>query len=496
MSDVAIRSVLVVDDEPLFVRSLADGLKSAGERDGFVVRTATNGSDAILAMQSEPVDLVLTDLRMAGVDGFQLISWMISNKKAVPVVVMTAMPSIEARLQLRDSGVFTVLQKPVDLAEVHKCIVTELGARRARVEGLAVSAFLQLVSMERVSCILTIRSGAKVGHMGIVGGDLVHADFEEREGISAAHFLVGLPEAVIEMVEREDVRQTGLRVPLAEVVLDALRSHDELARGKGSITSPPAALDVDLEFDLLKSVRPPAVPDPETTPPPPAVVSALAATRVPLFDVPATNGSPESSKALSTPHGAGSRPLVRRAWPGSESEEKLEPPTPEEAPAASALASSAATRLPSVVPVTAPLAPAPSVPVTVKKEIEMNVISVEKANAAVNKLRETLGVGLVATDVWNVEDGMPIAGFNSQPVATALFNRITDLISETLSESGFPALNKYYMLDLAGDKLVVVIPLGKYRAGMLVDKKKAQLGLIVSVALPKYVNGLEEAIRG
>lgn len=126
----------------------------------------------------------------------------------------------------------------------------------------------------------------------------------------------------------------------------------------------------------------------------------------------------------------------------------------------------------------------------------MNVISVEKANIAVTKLRESLGAGLVATDVWNVDDGMPIAGFNSQPVATALFNRITDVISETLAESGFPALNKYYLLDLEGDKIVVVIPLGKYRAGMLVDKKKAQLGVVVSVALPKYVNGLEEAIRG
>lgn len=126
----------------------------------------------------------------------------------------------------------------------------------------------------------------------------------------------------------------------------------------------------------------------------------------------------------------------------------------------------------------------------------MNVISVEKVNVAVTKLRESLGAGLVSTDVWNVDDGMPIAGFNSQPVATALFNRITDVISDTLAESGFPALNKYYLLDLEGDKIVVVIPLGKYRAGMLVDKKKAQLGVVVSVALPKYVNGLEEAIRG
>jgi hypothetical protein len=130
------------------------------------------------------------------------------------------------------------------------------------------------------------------------------------------------------------------------------------------------------------------------------------------------------------------------------------------------------------------------------KEQKMNVINIDKANNAVNKLRETLGTGLIATDVWSVDDGMSIAGFNSQPVATALFNRITDLITETLSESGFPLLNKYYLLDLDGDKLAVILPLGSYRAGMLVDKKKAQLGVIVSVALPKYITSLEEAMRG
>ena len=52
------------------------------------------------------------------------------------------------------------------------------------------------------------------------------------------------------------------------------------------------------------------------------------------------------------------------------------------------------------------------------------------------------------------------------------------------------------MLDLEGDKIVVVVPLDRYRAGMLIDKKKAQLGVVVSVALPKFVNALEDAIRG
>jgi DNA-binding response OmpR family regulator len=402
MSASDVKHVLVVDDEQLFLRSLSDGLAPLGKRDGFVVRTAANGRDAIAALETEPVDLVVTDLRMPEVDGFQLVSWMVGKKPSVPVVVMTALPSLEASVQLRESGVFTVLQKPVELADVHKTIVAELSAKRARVEGLAVAAFLQLVSMERVTCHLTIRSGERVGRMGIVAGDLVYADFEERDGLAAAHALIGLPDVAIEMLERDDVRQAGLRVPLAEVVLDALRTHDENSRGKGALTAPPAGpSEVDIEFDVMKSVRPQPLPEIE------APVIAIE-----------------------------------------------------------------------------------------NKETKMNVISVEKANAAVNKLRESLGAALVATDVWSVDDGMPIAGFNSQPVATALFNRITDMITETLSESGFPSLNKYYLLDLEGDKSVVILPLGKYRAGMLVDKKKAQLGVVVSVALPKFVAGLEEAIRG
>ena len=504
MSRSETKQDLVVDDEPLFLKSLADGLAPFGEREGFVVHTAHNGQDAILTLQARPIDLVLTDLRMPGVDGFQLIAWMIGQKKSTPVVVMTALPSLEARVQLRESGVFAVLQKPVDLADVHRCIRAELDARRARVEGLATSAFLQLVSMERVSCVLTIRSGPRVGTMHISGGDLVHAELDDKEGLAAAHALVGLPDSAIDMVERDDVRSSGLRVPLAEVVLDALRTHDEQARGRGSITSPPAPpQDVDIEFDIMKSVRPPAMDKP--TPPPPARPSTVPPQAKPTSSPrpPSVAPAPPSAApkpASVAPSSTARPPRAKFVWPE----------VPDNGPVVSPVAAGTpATPPPAPAPVSAPPSEAPKPPppealepeprapsVTAKKERSMNIINVDKANAAVNKLRESLGAGLVATDVWNIEDGMSIAGFNSQPVATALFNRITDLISETLSESGFPALNKYYMLDLDGDKLVVVLPLGSYRAGMLVDKKKAQLGVIVSVALPKYVAMLEEAIRG
>jgi hypothetical protein len=127
-------------------------------------------------------------------------------------------------------------------------------------------------------------------------------------------------------------------------------------------------------------------------------------------------------------------------------------------------------------------------------KIEEKSMNIDKANLAVEKLQESLGAGLMAVDIWVVQDGISIAGHNSQPVGTALFNRMTNMLNDTLSESGFPSLAKYYLLDLDTDKLVIVLPCGEIRAGILVDKKKVQLGIIISVALPKFLAGLEAIV--
>lgn len=123
-------------------------------------------------------------------------------------------------------------------------------------------------------------------------------------------------------------------------------------------------------------------------------------------------------------------------------------------------------------------------------------MNVAKLNQAIERLKENLGEGLIATDIWTKDDAVVLTGYNSQPVASALFNRITDSINSTLSESGFPTLGRYLMLDLIDGKMVMVIPLGDYRWGMLVDRRKAQLGILLNVALPKAIGAFEEAITG
>ena len=126
-----------------------------------------------------------------------------------------------------------------------------------------------------------------------------------------------------------------------------------------------------------------------------------------------------------------------------------------------------------------------------RKEPNMNI---QKLNETIESMTRDLGNGLLATDIWTVADGFSIAGHNPQAKASALFNQLTSYLNDTLQGSGFPGLGKYYMLDLLDNKLVVILPMGEYRWGILVDSSKVQLGLLLNIIIPRIIDAFEEAL--
>ena len=128
-----------------------------------------------------------------------------------------------------------------------------------------------------------------------------------------------------------------------------------------------------------------------------------------------------------------------------------------------------------------------------KKEEKMDV---KKLNEAIENQRANMGEGLIATDIYGSADGQSLVGWNSNPQACALFNRITNYMIEALDGAGFPPLGRYYIVDLADGKMVIVISLGEYQWGMLTDRSKIQLGLLLNVIVPKMIDTFEEAITG
>jgi hypothetical protein len=75
----------------------------------------------------------------------------------------------------------------------------------------------------------------------------------------------------------------------------------------------------------------------------------------------------------------------------------------------------------------------------------------------------------------------------------ALFTRITNELESSLSDSNFPPLARYYLLDMEGNHTVAVVNHGSLLQGMLVDNKRANLGILISVAIPRMVEAVARA---
>ncbi len=124
-----------------------------------------------------------------------------------------------------------------------------------------------------------------------------------------------------------------------------------------------------------------------------------------------------------------------------------------------------------------------------------NKMNIKRLNKVVDDLKEDLGTALVATNSWKSGDAQSLAGYNSNPKATALFNEITRNLAKSLKDSGFPGLGKYYMVNLENNFMVIVVIQGDFQEGMMVDLSKTTLGLLINIALPKVLEGLAEAVR-
>jgi hypothetical protein len=128
------------------------------------------------------------------------------------------------------------------------------------------------------------------------------------------------------------------------------------------------------------------------------------------------------------------------------------------------------------------------------KRKEKSKMNVENLNKAIDILKKDLGEALIAADIWTAADGQIIAGINPQPKAAALMNDLTTNMSKNLKQAGFPEIGKYWLVDLVGGVIGIVIPLGDYVWGMLMDSKKAPLGLLLNVVIPQAIDSFEKAI--
>ncbi|MBZ9559796.1 MULTISPECIES: response regulator transcription factor [Modicisalibacter] len=120
--------LLLVEDDPL----LGDGIKTALQREGYVVEWLDNGTDAMAALRFDDFSVVVLDLGLPDVDGMQVLRHL-RRKSALPVLILTARDDVEDRIAGLDGGADDYVLKPFDLQE----LLARLRVVMRRAEGRA-----------------------------------------------------------------------------------------------------------------------------------------------------------------------------------------------------------------------------------------------------------------------------------------------------------------------------------------------------------------------
>jgi len=118
-------SILVVDDE----QGMRDFLKIMLKKEGYQVQTAANGDMALASLEKEAFDLVISDIRMPGTSGLDLLAGIKEHYPDLPVIMITAFASPDDAVIAMKNGAFDYISKPFNIDEI-KSVVESATSRK------------------------------------------------------------------------------------------------------------------------------------------------------------------------------------------------------------------------------------------------------------------------------------------------------------------------------------------------------------------------------
>jgi DNA-binding NtrC family response regulator len=138
--------ILVVDDE----QSMTQFLSIVLRKEGYQVTAVNNGKDALEKVKADNFDVVITDIKMPGMDGIQLLNGVKKHDASLPVVIMTAYASQQSAIDAVNLGAFQYLIKNAKNDEIKLVVRNALEMRRVRSENLYLKRELKRGHEEKV----------------------------------------------------------------------------------------------------------------------------------------------------------------------------------------------------------------------------------------------------------------------------------------------------------------------------------------------------------
>lgn len=234
--------LLLVDDNPMILGMLRGALAPLA-----AVTVAADATDALVKAIDDPPDLLVTDYRMAGMDGRQLMEKLKSRSatSGVSVILLATKSDIAERFNMQDHSVDDFVEKPFFLKEatqrikrVIDKIALEKMAKTAPSDGVVRGNLLQMnvidlvqsLEMGRKTCLLTLTNGKEKCEMYFNEGQVTHAIYDELTGDPAVFKVLRWREGTFQINFEAKTSKQSTSLNTQGLLMEGLRLLDESNR--------------------------------------------------------------------------------------------------------------------------------------------------------------------------------------------------------------------------------------------------------------------------
>jgi CheY-like chemotaxis protein/predicted regulator of Ras-like GTPase activity (Roadblock/LC7/MglB family) len=259
--------VLVVDDEENLNWSLVNSLR----KDQYAADGAQTGEEALRLMASQAYDVVISDVKMPGMDGFELLQWLRQNRPHTRVIMMTAFGSPTTRADALRGGVIAYLEKPFDLRtlkdELRRLTAAPAGPRAtgpSETEGYDLLEVARVINLARRDIALLVEAGGLGGRLRFLRGELIWAEAGNLQGEDAFIALTTPRTGRVQPEPWDGQSPRNVTQPLSQLIHLAVARRE---RGSSATTVPP----------VIATSAPAPPPTIVTPAPPPTATDATSA---------------------------------------------------------------------------------------------------------------------------------------------------------------------------------------------------------------------------
>ena len=224
-----IKNILIVDDDREMLLALKEGLNKY--QDTFTVTMAADGRQAVQILENTVVSLVVTDLKMPHMDGFELLAHVMQHYPEIPVIIITGYSTSELERLALEGGAVGYIAKPFLIENLAHQILTTLRkeSEGGTLHNVSSGIFLQLMEMEQKTCTIRLenKQNGRKGVLFFSKGELFDARVNDNHGKTAAYEIFAWDEVNLTIQNGCALKKNLIRQDIQTLMLESMRRKDE-----------------------------------------------------------------------------------------------------------------------------------------------------------------------------------------------------------------------------------------------------------------------------